>query len=158
MAANAAVTLLCLGFLAGFFLVLSFLEKPIMPIMTAPHSMREHESDVRWTHSQLQAFVRFIGINSLLPVTLIGFLAAGYQMVLHQFDVISVIVAAGVGTLFFVSLVFAAPAMRAVRDTAAYEEDLANVSSALFRMVRLHHGMFLAVIPLTLAQLFLLFV
>ncbi len=158
MAANAAVTLLCLGFLAGFFLVLSFLERPILPIMTAPHEMREHESDVRWTHSQLQGFVRFIGINSLLPVMVVAFIASGYQMILYDFDVIAVGVAAGLGLLFFVTCIHAGPAMRSVRDTSAYEADLDSVSAALFRMVRLHHGMFLAVIPLTLAQLFLLFV
>ena len=158
MAANAAVTLLCLGFLAGFFLVLSFLEKPIRPIMAAPHEMREHESDVRWTHSQLQAFVKYIGVNSLVPITLIAFIATLGQTYFHRFEVMSVIVAGGVGVLFLVSFFHASNVMRSVRDTSAYEEDLANVSSSLFRLVRLHNGMFMAIIPLTLAQLFLLFV
>ena len=158
MLVNAALTLLCLGFLGGFLLVLSFLERPILPIMTAPHQMRENESDVRWTHSQLQAFVKFVGINSLMPVMFIAFIASGYQMIQHSFDVISVIIAGGVGLLFITTCLFTSPAMRRVRDTAAYEADLETVSAALFRMVRLHHAMFLAVIPLTLAQLFLLFV
>ncbi len=158
MAVNAAVTLLCLGFLAGFFLVLSFLERPILPIMTTPHTMREHESDVRWTHSQLQTFVKFVGMNSIVPASLIAFLAAGYQMVVLDFNVIAVLITLGAAALFFIACIHAGPAMRNVRDTSAYEDDLDSVSVALFRMVRLHHIMFLVVIPLTLAQLFLLFV
>ena len=117
-----------------------------------------NESDVRWTHSQLQAFVQNIGIQALLPVIFVAFVASGYQAILANFSVVSVIVSGGLFILFFITCIHAGPAMRDVRDTSAYEADLDSVSSALFRMVRLHHVMFIAVVPLTLAQLFLLFV
>lgn len=154
----AALTLMCLGFLAGFLLVLSFLEKPILPLLSAPHAMREHESDVRWTHSQLQSFAQFVGANALLPVILLALGASVYQMVACDFHVFAVFIAIGIAVLFFVSTIHASPAMRQIRDTAAYEDEIDQISSALFRVVRLHHNMALAIIPIILAQLVLLFI
>ena len=158
MAINAALTLLCLGFLAGFFLVVNFLEKPIAPVMTAPYQMREHESDLRWTHSQLQNFLKFFGAYSLSPVVLVAFFASICQAITYNFDVIAVMIALGMSAMCFVSLAQTGPAMRKVLQIRAYEEDLKTLSEAVIRLVRLHHAMFLGVIPLILAQLFLLFV
>jgi len=153
----AALTLLCLGFLAGFLLVLSFLEKPILPLLTAPHATQEHESELRWTHSQLQAFARFVGANPMLPVMATALVASGIQVVVCDYNVVAIFVAMSIAILALVTTIQTGPAMRRVRDGAPYEDALDTVSSSLFKVVRLHHNMALAIIPIVLAQLVLLF-
>ena len=76
MAVNvAALTLMCLAFSTGFLLVVSFLQKPILPLATSRHLVRENESDVRWIHANMQSFLQFTGPSVMVPVTVFATIA-----------------------------------------------------------------------------------
>ncbi|MEM8629653.1 MAG: hypothetical protein AAGF74_00320 [Pseudomonadota bacterium] len=154
----AALTMLCLGFSAGFLFVLNFIERPILPLMSAPERAAEHEDDIRGVHAFLAAFIAHGGPNLLLPFLVAATGFSIWQTTLRGYDVASLFVMVGLITLLGVLIVIVTPAARSVRDTGAYEETLDDVSTTLFRLVRVHHNAFLAILPLTLAQLVVLFV
>ena len=158
MAVNvAALTLMCLAFSTGFLLVVTFIQKPIYPLAAQPLHIQEHESDVRWIHAHMQSFLFYAGPGSMVPVTAFAVMAAVVQTWQRGYDVVSVFLAIGTGIMLVMTSLVATPAARKVTRTKTYEDDLEEVAEPLFRLARMHHTMLLGLIPLTLAQLALLF-
>jgi hypothetical protein len=122
-----------------------------------PQIAHEHESDVRWIHSHMQAFLQYAGSGVMVPVTAFATLAAAVQAWQRGYDVVAVFVVMGAAILLVMATLVAAPAARGVCRTKTYEDDLDAVALPLFRLARMHHTMLLGLIPLTLAQLALLF-
>jgi len=158
MAVNvAALTLMCLAFSTGFLLVVSFIQKPIFPLAASPLHIHEHESDVRWIHGLMKSFLNFSGPGMMVPVTAFAVLTAVAQTWMRGYDVVSVFLAIGTGVMLVMASLVATPAARKVAASKTYEDDLQVIAAPLFRLARMHHTMLLALIPLTLAQLALLF-
>lgn len=153
----AALTLMCLAFTTGLLLVVSFIEKPIFPLIASPQTSRDRECDVRETHSIMQSCLRRTGPGIMVPITGFATLAAAVQSFQRGYDVLSIFVVIGTLALMILAGLAATPAARRVRDADTYEDDFETVATPLFRLARLHHTMLLAIIPLTLAQLALLF-
>jgi len=153
----AALTLMCLAFSTGFLLVVSFIEKPIIPLLAMPHVARENESDVRWIHSLMKDFLAYTGPGIMLPVTICATFAAGIQTWQREYEVVSVFVVIGAALMMIIAGLIVTPAAHGVRKTKTYEDALEVVAKPLLRLARMHHTMLLGLIPLTLAQLALLF-
>ena len=153
----SALTMLCLGFSLGFLLVISFIEKPILPLIAEPAQAQHYEDDIRGVAAFLQSFLTHSGVNVLIPVLLLALIASGYQSYTRNFDIFSIFVSMGLVTLFALAVIRIAPASRFVRETSPHDSDIDTVALHLFRLVRLHHNTFVAVIPITIAQIVCLY-
>ncbi|MEM6636373.1 MAG: hypothetical protein AAF667_10815 [Pseudomonadota bacterium] len=153
----AALTALCLGFSVGFLFVISYIERPILPALSVPERAVEYEEDIRGIHAFLAAFISHGGPHLLIPFLLAATGFSVWQTVTRSFDVPSLFVMVGLIIILAVLIAVALPAGRKVAEVGAYDEELEDVSKALFRLVRLHHNAFLALMPLCAAQIIILF-
>ena len=153
----AALTTLCLGFSAGLLFVLAFIERPILPLMSSPDEIRDHEDDIRGIHAFLQAFTQHGGPNLFVPFVLLATMMSFWQAADRGYDVASLFVVVGLFTLLGTSILAISPASKDVHESDTYGEPIEEISTSLFRLVRLHHNAFLAMAPVIAAQVFILF-
>jgi hypothetical protein len=153
----SAVTMLCLGFALGFLLVISFIEKPILPLIAEPSHAHRHEADIRGVARFLRSFLAGSGDNALVAALLLALIASGYQTYVRTFDIISIFVSFGLVVLLALSVIRIAPAARFLRDTIPDETDIATVATNIFPVVRLHHNTFVGLVPIIIAQTVCLF-
>ena len=153
----AAVMMLCLGFAVGYLVVLSFLERPILPMMASPDATAENEDDLRDMHAMFRSFLRYVGNNILFPISMIATTMAALQAVIRDFDPLSMFVLIGLVMMVCVSLFRIRPLAVRLRELNSFEHDLDDVAGSLFRLVRVHNVLMIGAIPVTLAQFLLLF-
>ena len=154
----AALATLCLGFSTGFLLVLSYIEKPILSLATQPDKLAENEDVIRGVHGFLQSFLNYAGSNVLMPLIVLTLAMVTVQGMERNFDTFSLFVMCATFGLLVVDIVHIRPAARLVQAEGAENQKLEQMTSSLFKLVRMHHAIFLIIVPLTLAQLVLLFI
>jgi len=153
----AGLTTMLLGFTLGYQLVLSLIEKPVLPLIGSPEKLPAHEADIRGVHAILRTLQYYAGTKVILPVMTLTLGMGVWQAYSRQFDAMSMFVLIGLIAVAYLVIVRVAPLAARLHKSSSQAIDLEDLSLQLFRVVRLHNKLFVAVFTVTLAQATLLF-
>ena len=151
----AALALACFAFAAGVFATLSFVEKPVWPLMRDPASPRASDRHARLVHGQLNRMI------DLLPPIMIVTMASALVLILLQLWVhgFAAFALAVVGVYLVMQGWLVArlrPRIAAVKAVASDTGDIGAVRRGLGRLAVLHHGGLLTAATLAALQLAIL--
>ncbi|MCX2723037.1 hypothetical protein [Roseibium salinum] len=145
----------CFSFACGIFLTLSYIEKPVWPMMRDPMTSRISDDVARTIHATLNRLIR------LLPPTMMITMGAGLVFLLLQawqrgFAWVTLIVLAVlvVGLGYILSQLFSR--IDAVKNYPA-DGDISVVRDGLGKLAAIHHVGLLTAATIVVLQLALIF-
>ena len=144
------------SFAAGFFVVLSYVEKPVWPLMFGKANGDVDVEDVRLGHAELKRII------DLAPPTMATVVGSGTVLVFvqawqHDFRLTAAVVA----VWLFLSMGYVVSKLRARIDavkSVPSDGDIQSVRQGLGRLVALHHMGLAATVGVVVLQLFFVYV
>ena len=151
----SALTTVCFALATGIFLTLSYIEKPIWPLMKQPKHEQVSDENARLIHGELKRVIK------LLPPTMMTIMGTGTILTVVQawkrnFDLASMttLVFLIIGLGYILTQLFGR--IEAVEKTSS-DGEIVTVRTGLGRLAAIHHvGLFTAS-GLCLLQLVLVF-
>lgn len=139
-----------LGFAAGIFTVLSFLEKPAWRLMWRPRSARVADDVARTVHRDLNRLIHYLPPTMIATMSTTAFLLS-VQVYAAGFSERALVVA---GIFFLQMGVIASQLLRRIRDVEGVSSDgsIAQVRDGLGALALLHHQGLLAATTTLVAQ------
>ncbi|MDB9526266.1 hypothetical protein PN498_09735 [Oscillatoria sp. CS-180] len=145
--------ILFFSFATGFFVVLSYLEKPVWSLMLNTQSPKASDSDARLIHSELKRIIE-LAPPTMMTVVGSGTLCIVLQAWYRNFDSASLTILSFfvVCMGYVISQLFSR--IEAVKNTPS-DADISDVRRGLGRLAAIHHMGLFTVAGLTLLQLLL---
>jgi hypothetical protein len=139
----SALTTVCFALASGIFLTLSYIEKPIWPLMSQPENSEVSDQNARVIHAELKRVIK------LLPPTMMTVMGTGTLLTVIQawkrnFDLASVttLVFLIIGLGYILTQLF--DRIHAVENTPS-DGEIVTVRTGLGRLAAIHHvGLFTA--------------
>ncbi|WP_068081723.1 hypothetical protein [Polycladidibacter stylochi] len=154
MTLNIPLLTACLGFAAGIFTVLSFLEKPVWPMMLNANSHAVVNTEVKAVHGILNRLIRMLPPTMMLTMLVVSCLLIE-RLISSDFAKPEISMA----TLFFGQMIIVVALLKSridgVKNVAA-DEDIIKLRKGLGALTQLHHMGLAAAISTLCLQLYYL--
>lgn len=140
------------AFATGFFVVLSYIEKPVWSLMFNSASTNVDDTQARLVHAELKRIIK------LAPPTMMTVMGSGTIFTLIQtwqrnFDCASLTVLIYLGVCLSYLILNLNNRIKAVEEVPS-DGDIGDVKKGLGRLAALHHIGLVTALGLTLLQLF----